>query len=114
MLLHAEAKRLTLPACTETMVQRIVDGFDPLKIILFGSYARGEANRHSDVDLLVVFDSVENKHETTIEILGQLSDMPVAKDVVVATSEDIKEYGDLVGYVFRPALRDGKVLYEQS
>ena len=37
------------------MTERIVQGFDPLQIILFGSQARGDADRNSDIDLLVVF-----------------------------------------------------------
>ena len=37
------------------MTERIVRNFDPLQIILFGSRARGDADRDSDIDLLVVF-----------------------------------------------------------
>jgi predicted nucleotidyltransferase len=37
------------------MTRRIVERFDPLQVILFGSHARGEAHADSDVDLLVVF-----------------------------------------------------------
>ena len=37
------------------MTERIVQGFDPLQIILFGSQARGDANQQSDIDLIVVF-----------------------------------------------------------
>jgi hypothetical protein len=39
--------------------------------------------------------------------------LPVAKDVVVTTPAEIEEYGHLVGLVFRPALREGKVIYER-
>jgi len=42
------------PDCLPEIVERIVRGFDPLKIILFGSRARGEAHPDSDVDLLVI------------------------------------------------------------
>ena len=37
------------------MTARIVRDFNPLQIVLFGSQARGDAHRHSDIDLLVVF-----------------------------------------------------------
>ena len=101
------------------MRDRIVEQFQPLKIILFGSHARGEATAHSDIDLLVVFPEVafpelEHQREMVISILGALGDLPVAKDIVVTTPAEIAEYGDLVGRVLRPALREGKVIYERA
>ena len=96
------------------MVDRIVEQFDPLQIILFGSYARGEATVHSDIDLLVVFPALESKRQKTLDIMGTLGDLPVAKDIVVTTPAEIAEYGDLIGRVLRPALREGKVIYERT
>ncbi len=96
------------------VVGRIVEGFDPLRVILFGSHARGDAGPHSDVDLLVVMpDGIEDERRVTVGIRRLLRDMPVAKDVVVTTPEEIERRGELVGTVLRPALREGKVLYER-
>ncbi|EKQ69982.1 putative nucleotidyltransferase [Leptolyngbyaceae cyanobacterium JSC-12] len=97
-----------------TMVDRIVEHFAPLKIILFGSHARDEATPHSDIDLLVIFPELSSKREMTLSIRRVLADLPVAKDIVVTTPAEIEAYGDLVGRVLRPALREGKVLYEQG
>jgi predicted nucleotidyltransferase len=107
-------KQSALNPWIKTMVDRIVEGFHPIQIILFGSYARGEATAHSDVDLLVVFPELSSKREMTISIRRILADLPMAKDIVVTTPAEIEEYGDLVGRVLRPALREGKVLYERS
>ncbi len=96
------------------MVDRIVRRFQPLRIILFGSRARGDAQPDSDVDLLVVFPQVANKRSKAIEIRQALSDLPVAKDIIVSTPDEIARRGDLVGDVLRPALAEGKVLYEHS
>ena len=85
-----------------------------MRIILFGSRARGEAGPWSDVDLLVVLPEVTHKRKAMVEILRALSDLPVAKDVIVTTPEEILQRGNLVGSVLRSALRDGKVLYERS
>ncbi len=86
-----------------------------MRVILFGSRARGDAGPHSDVDLLVVMpDGIEDERRVTVEIRRLLRDMPVAKDVVVTTPEEIERRGDLVGTVLRPALREGKVLYERA
>lgn len=96
------------------MVERLVRQFEPLRIILFGSHARGEAGPDSDIDLLVVLPHVENKRTAMVAMLRALGDLPVATDVVVTTPEEIARRGNLVGPVLRPALRDGKTLYERG
>lgn len=96
------------------MVRRIVEQFDPLQIILFGSRARGDARPDSDVDLLVVFPYVENSFTAAVAILDELSGMGLAKDVVVSTPEELAAYRHLIGTVFEPALREGRVLYERK
>jgi uncharacterized protein len=93
--------------------ERIVERFQPEKIILFGSQARGDATQHSDVDLLIVFKEVSNNHEQAVAIRRILSDLSISKDIVVTTQRDIDKYGHLVGTVLRPALKEGRVLYER-
>ena len=104
---------MTVNAMIDTMVERIVQRFQPLRIILFGSHARGSAATDSDVDLLVVLREAIDKRSTTVEIRRALGDLPVSKDIVVTTPEEIARRGDLVGSVLRPALREGTVLYER-
>jgi uncharacterized protein len=96
------------------IVERIVRRFDPLKIVLFGSRARGTARPDSDIDLLVVLPQVADQRQAVVAVLRELRDLPVAKDVVVTTPDEIARRGDLIGTVLRPALREGKVVYEQS
>jgi predicted nucleotidyltransferase len=105
---------MTVEAVIETMVDRIVQRFRPLRVILFGSHARGAAVAGSDVDLLVVLSHTENKRRASIEIRRILSDLPIAKDIVVTTPDEIARRGHIVGSVLRPALREGKTLYEQG
>ncbi len=96
------------------LIDRIARQFDPLRIILFGSHARGDAKAQSDIDLLVVLPSVQDKRKAAIEIRRALADLPVSKDIIVSTPDEIRRRGDSVGSVLRPALREGKVLYERS
>jgi predicted nucleotidyltransferase len=102
------------PSCLTETVERIRRQFDPLRIILFGSWGRGEANPNSDIDLLVVLPFVEDKRQTAVEVLRALNGLPASKDVVVTTPEEIAARGNMVGCVLRPALREGKVIYERS
>ncbi len=95
-------------------VERIVRRFDPVKVILFGSQARGGGGPHSDVDLLIVLDECPNKTRATVETFSELGDAPFPKDIVVTTPDEIARRGGLVGTVLRPALMEGQVLYARS
>lgn len=104
---------MTTESIVDTMVNRIVSRFEPSRILLFGSRARGTDNRWSDVDLLVVMEEVTDKRRAAVEMRRTLSDLPVSKDIIVTTPEEIERRGHLVGSVLRAALREGKVVYER-
>ena len=95
------------------MVNRVVKDFRPSQVILFGSHARGAATEWSDVDLLVILPNGSDKRDSAIEIRRALRDLPVCKDIVVATPEEVARRGHIVGTLLRSALREGKVLYER-
>ena len=97
-----------------TMINRIVRDFDPVQIILFGSHARGEANRNSDIDLLVVFSECADKRKTAVDIRRVLKDMPVPKDIIVSTPEELERKRDWVGSVLRYAQQEGITLYDSG
>lgn len=96
------------------MVRRIVEKFDPEKIILFGSFASGTADADSDVDLLVVMHVTTSKRKQAAQIDMALADVGLPKDVIVVTPEEVRKYSDVVGSIIYPALREGKVLYERA
>lgn len=87
--------------------------FRPLRIVLFGSRARGGATVESDVDLLVVMSDACERRETAIRIGATLADMPVAKDIIVTTPNEIANRGHVINTVLRSALREGRVIYER-
>ncbi len=95
----------------DEIVQRIRKVSDPEQIILFGSYARGDAGPDSDLDLLIVKDEMDSTRAETTRIYRSLANLGVPADVVVVRTAYVQRYGDLVGTVVRPALREGKVLY---
>jgi predicted nucleotidyltransferase len=106
-----KAKRKILTAeILQEIVRRIVAAVQPEKIILFGSAARQEMGPDSDLDLLVI-KSCRNRRETARRIRRKLIGIGVPKDIIIATPEDIERYKDTIGLIYRPALRDGKVLY---
>ena len=102
------------PEIISAMVDRIVEGFEPLQVILFGSWARGTANEWSDVDLLVIFPDLVDQREMAVNIRRALRGMLVSKDILVSTPDEIRRRGHFVGTVLRAALNEGKVLYERE
>lgn len=109
-----KALQTAQPPYLKEAVDRIVRKFNPVKIILFGSWARGEATKDSDIDLLVVLSRVEHKRKSAIQIGNTLSNLPISKDIVVTTPEEIAKYGKTVGNILRPALEEGKIVYESK
>ena len=100
-------------ATLDEIVRRIVEVARPERIILFGSAARGEMARHSDVDLLVVKGGV-HRRDTAALIFERLRGVGAAADVVVVTPEDVERYGNSHALVIKPALREGRVVYEAA
>ena len=100
-------------AILKEIVRRIVAVARPERIILYGSAARGEMDPHSDVDLMVVKEGV-HRRDTAALILDEMSGVGAAVDVVVVTPEDIERYGDSHALVIKPALQQGRVVYEAA
>lgn len=93
------------------VVIRIVQAVHPVRVVLFGSAARGEAGPQSDVDVLVVMPDGAHRLNTAQAVYRNLAGIKVAVDVVVATEGDMSDYKDSPGLVYREALKDGRVLY---
>jgi predicted nucleotidyltransferase len=98
----------------QAAVDRLVEAFDPLRIVVFGSYARGETTPHSDLDLLVVLPEVEHKRDAAVAMRRVLSDLPVSKDVVVATPEEIETRRNSTWHIIARALDDGVTVYSRE
>ena len=95
----------------DDIIRRIVEVAQPEKIILFGSAARGEMNRHSDVDLLIIKEGAD-----ALELMGDiymnLDGVGAAVDAVVVTPDDVERYKDSHALIVKPALQEGRVVYE--
>ena len=104
-------KRAGTERSIDRIVERIVDRFDPERIILFGSRARGDARADSDVDLLIVMPVEGSRREKAIEIGVAVDDIPVSKDIIVVTPEAFRRRQNVVGTVEWPAAHEGIVLH---
>ena len=98
----------------DQIVQRIAEVTCPQRIVLFGSAARGQTGPDSDLDLLVIVRGPVHRRALAQEITRNLHGIPLPVDIVVATEQDVQRYGDKVGTVLRPALREGQVIYDRE
>ncbi len=99
-----------------SIVNHIVEIAHPEKVILFGSYAYGQPNDLSDLDLLVVVkESHEPQYKRAREIRRRLvGRMQVPKDILVYTSNEIQEWQAVPQAFITTAVTKGKVLYEKQ
>jgi uncharacterized protein len=107
----AQATKNKTDKLIAAMVERIVRRFGPKKVILFGSYARGDAGPDSDVDLLIVMPVRGSRHKKAVEIGVALHDIKMAKDLIVVTPEEFEWRKDVVGTIEWPAFHEGQLLY---
>ena len=99
-------------ATIEAVAQLIAERFDPVQVILFGSHARGNAGSHSDIDLLVVLDSLDDwpKEGNPIRrAIGEDFILPV--DVLVTTPERLAQQRDDPYSFFNTALESKVILH---
>jgi len=95
----------------EEVVRRILAAGSPLRIVLFGSQARGEAGPGSDLDVLIVEDSSLPRYKRAARYLRALVGVFPAKDVVVWTPQEIEAWSGVPNAFVTTALREGKTLY---
>lgn len=96
------------------LTQRIVEAIHPLRVILFGSAARGEMILGSDLDVLVVVPDGTDVNAASKAIYRGLRGLGYATDALVVTEGALSEHGEDPWLVYRNALREGRDLYRAS
>jgi predicted nucleotidyltransferase len=95
----------------ERFGRRIGEEFGAQKVILFGSYANGTAQKDSDVDLLIVTSFEGKSVDKSVQIRLKLRpSFPV--DILVRTPEKIRRRLELGDQFIKNILKGGKILYE--
>ncbi len=101
------------PSLTE-VTRTIVEHFDPLRIVLFGSRARSEQREESDLDLFVEMESDLSPPERAAQISALFGLRRWALDVLVYTPEEVRRARRIPGTVLSHIEAEGDVLYERS
>ncbi len=99
------------PQIVDRLVQIVVASVRPLRIILFGSAARGEMGPDSDLDVLVVMPPGTHRRKTAQRLYRQIVGLGVPFDIVVATPEDLELHRSNPGLIYQTILREGTQVY---
>lgn len=101
-------------AVFQELVRCLVESVHPIRIILFGSAARGELREGSDLDLLVVVPDGLPHGETWNQAYRSLRRLPFPKDLVLISEGLLKAHAEDPGFIYARALQEGRELYHAA
>ncbi|MEW6381254.1 MAG: nucleotidyltransferase domain-containing protein [bacterium] len=103
------------PELIDYIVQKIVREIQPEKIILFGSYARGDFNRESDLDLFIIKKSQESSRIMRRKVDALLWGRRFPIDIIVRKPEEVEwNFRAKNPFYLYHIFKDGKVVYEKE
>ncbi len=97
----------------EDIAAIIVERFNPVRVVLFGSHARGKAGPDSDLDIFVEMDTDLRPPERAIAVTAVFGLRPWSLDVVVYTPEEVERLKRIHGTLLSIIEAEGEVLYER-
>lgn len=107
----------TTKAFLKEITDKIVGAVSPRKIVLFGSYARGDEGPESDLDLLVIQDMPFVPDGSRLKEMGMLwrllADIKIPKDILIYTPDEVSRWESSLNHIIPTALREGMVLHER-
>ncbi len=107
-------RRINLDETLEIIIGRLVNGLQPEQIILFGSYAYGQPNEESDLDLMIIVsDSNDPPHHREQKAYGYVGIVGVPKDLIVLTRAEFERQQQVKTSLARSVKEKGRILYEQ-
>jgi uncharacterized protein len=95
------------------IVNRIAIQFNPVMIILFGSYAAGNPTNSSDLDLLIIKDTNLPYHKRSFDIHKALIGLMVPIDILVYTQNEFEQERNESSSFLNSAIKTSKILYER-
>jgi predicted nucleotidyltransferase len=100
----------------DQIISLIVSEASPDRIILFGSYARGDNTEKSDVDLLIVKKGLKKGREITGNVRMALvyTDIDIAVDLLAVDSDKYEALKDEIGLVYKTIHKEGKAVYGKA
>ncbi len=95
------------------ILEKLVNGYTPKRVILFGSHAYGDPGPGSDIDLLIIKETSERFIDRWVTVRGILSDpqRTVGLDTLVLTPEEVSRRLAAGDQFVAEIIEKGEVLY---
>lgn len=87
---------------------------NPVKIILFGSRACGDADPDSDYDFLVIERDPADRHAEMVKLARALRPLHLPADVLVISERYANDWGQVKGTMVHAALHEGRLLHGRA
>ncbi len=100
-----------MPPQFPSLLEQVVRISQPLKIILFGSSARGQIGPESNIDLLVVVPDGSHRRHTAQRLYAGVRHVGIPFDLLVATPSDLEKHRQNVGLIYSTILQEGIEVY---
>lgn len=98
-------------ALIDEIVRRITRVSQPDRVILFGSAARGEMSRDSDIDLLILEKEIRDERQEWMQIREALRGLGCGIDLFLMTTDWFEASKGVIGGLAYPANKHGRVIY---
>ncbi len=95
----------------QQVVERVLTAAQPSRIILFGSYGRGDATKGSDLDLMIVLPTVTDKYGEMIRLHKAVGNVGVGVDLLVYSDAEFERRSRVPGTLLYSAREEGQQLY---
>ncbi|GHV37613.1 hypothetical protein AGMMS49546_05940 [Spirochaetia bacterium] len=95
------------------IVALITSKLSPERIMLFGSYARGDSNEKSDIDILIIIKNLENERKITGALYKALlnENISLSVDFLAIDFDKYNELKNKIGYIYKTIEQEGQILY---
>ncbi len=101
----------------QSLIASIVNEVHPEQVVLFGSYARGDAREDSDVDLLIIerepFGPERSRNREAGRLYRRLAGFGIAKDLLLYSRDEVDRYSESENHIVARALKEGRLVYEK-
>ncbi len=103
------------PQKVQMVIRKIVEVSRPRKLVLFGSYVRGDMHVSSDLDVLVVTgNDIKNTRKESVRIRRALKGIIMSMDILVVQESKLEELVNTPGLIYKEAIRNGEIVYEST